>query len=140
MSSASIDRRTLLQSGSVAAAAVAVGGFRPTRAEEAPLPTASAGATLFGPLVAWVVLDLDRGGVIRLVALDDPAQPKRTIATEVVPLMSPVAAARRARDLAVETVAASWGVRPESCVAEFNRIAHPTSGRAIGYAVWSDFT
>ena len=135
-----IDRRTLLRTGGLAAGALAAGGLGSGRADAA---RAAGGARpaleLGGPLVGWVVLDLDRGGLVQLVEIDPSSKPVRTIATEALPLMPPASAVRRAHMLAVRTVAASWGVRPETCLVAPRRIAHPASGRSIGYAVWTDF-
>ncbi len=132
-----INRRTLLTAGGVAAGGLVL-GLR-ARAEAATLVPPTPEAPLAGPMLAWVVLDLDRGGRVRLLEMDRRSQPVRALATEELPLLSPIAAARRAHDLAMRTVAASWGVPREGCVIEAHRVAHNASGRSIGYAVWTDF-
>ncbi len=138
MPSSPIPRRTVLTTGGIAAGTLALTSLGGGRSRAAP-PLQPANAALTGPLVAWVVLDLDQGGVVRLVEVDSRSQPVRTIAAESLPLMPPASAARRAHELAIRAIAASWGVPRETCRVEGRCITHSASGRSTGYTVWTDF-
>jgi len=126
----------------------------PSRLFAAPLPRIADAAPALGSgsLVAWVRVTLDAGAKIRLVQLDEAALP--VAAAPVLRLSraalgeAPAAsgweqmriACRAAHNLAVATAARCWGAAAADCAVEHGRILHRRLGRAVGYAVWAEFS
>lgn len=131
MAPAPMDRRMLLRFGALATGSLALGGpWVP--------PAAAATPRGAGPVLAWLVYDPDRGGAVRLVEFAD-GQPARELATGSLPLLTPAAASRHAQEFVVRTVAATWNVPQAACEVRHDCIAHPASGRTVGYRLWVDF-
>jgi hypothetical protein len=125
----------LLRSGALAAGSLALGGpWVPPAAAATPAET----ERVAGPVLAWLVYDPDRGGAVRLVEFAD-GQAAREFAAGSLPLLTPAAASRHAQELAVRTVAATWNVSQAACEVRHDSIAHPASGRTVGYRLWVDF-
>ncbi len=138
---AQLDRRTLLRSGGMAVGSLALaGGWTLPANATPPTPplTAGLGTELAGSVVAWVVLDFDRGATLRLMQLDG-GRPGAELAAHALPPVAPTTAADAANQLAIATVAQAWQAPPGTCAIEHSRITHPASGRSIGYAIWVDF-
>lgn len=137
----SLHRRTMLQSGALAAGSLALGGAfwtDPARAEAGP-GAAETAEPITGRLVAWLVIDAERGASLRLAELDASRQPLREVATANVPASSVTAAWEEANARAVVAMARSWQVAPSECDIGHGQIVHPASGRSVPYAVWTDF-
>lgn len=135
MTIAPMDRRMLLQSAALAAGSLAVGGSWVPQAGAA-VPAEE--GKIAGPVLAWLIYDPDRGSTVRLVEFGS-GEPARELAATSFPLLTPAAASRKAQELAVGTIAAAWKVPQAACEVRHDCIAHPTSGRTVGYRLWVDF-
>jgi hypothetical protein len=141
MPPAPLDRRSLLRTGGMAAGSLALAGgwVLPANATTPiPRPSTAINTAPVDSIVAWAVLDFERGATVRLMQLDG-GRPGAELATRSLPPISPAALAEVANHLAVATVSGAWLVAPDSCVTQHGRITHPASGRSIGYGVWVDF-
>jgi hypothetical protein len=141
-------RRSLLQSGALAAVGLGLGTAWPGQGQARPATEPAAELPPRGGLlVAWVQLDPLRGGTVRLAARRTPAATPVELAIRDFPLptrgsaASPgllPEAARQAGDFARQTVARTWRVPGEGCRIEPGRIVCVADGRSVAYRVWVD--
>jgi hypothetical protein len=140
-------RRSILQSGALAAAALGLGTQWPKAARAAAGGPGTGGlAPVTGMVAAWVSLDLQHGAAIRLAQLAGAGQAPLEIADGKVALatlssdaggiLQSVAAA--ASSLAIATVARSWNVSSAALRLEPGRIVHVETGRSVNYRAWID--
>ncbi len=133
-----LNRRTVLQSGAFAAGAFAFGGTIWNSPASAGPVASDLSPPITGRLVAWLVIDAERGASMRLAELD-AGHASREIAAVTLPACSVTAAGAEADAQAVLAAAQAWRVPPAECVIGRGRIVHPASKRSVPYAVWIDF-
>jgi hypothetical protein len=132
-----MDRRTLLQSGALAIGSLALGGVWSHPAGAAVPAAATPGVgPLAGPVLAWMIYDPDREGVVRVFELVD-GQPARLLAAASIPLLPLATASLRAQELAVRVVAGAWSLPQGACEVRPGCIA--TTGRTVDFRLWVDF-
>ncbi len=137
----SLNRRTVLQSGALAAGAFAFGGAlwsNPATAGPAGPAVAEAAPPITGKLVGWLIIEPEKGASLRLADVNE-AREAREIASVTLQAASVMAASAEANARAVAAAARSWRVPPADCAIGHGRIVHPASGRSVPYAVWIDF-
>lgn len=146
---ASLNRRAVLQTGAVAAGALAFDGLR-QRAEAAAKQGAApwpGDALTSGMLSGWVIVELDHAAIIRFAHLDPGAPPRELGEPAQISLrrwsgLSCHDQMRRAtsaaHDLARRRLAQAWNVARKDCVLDSRMIRDRRSDRVIGYSVWVD--
>lgn len=145
MSTEPLPRRSVLQTGALAAGTLTLGGLGARTAQAAPDPAAPL-APLSGALAAWVRLESEGGAEIRLVQLGPAGQPVRKLAGARLSEADlggsgPGGGKLRracagAEVLTREVAARSWGVPAAACATTPGRIA--CGDRAVRYTVWVD--
>ncbi len=136
--SSSLNRRTVLQSGALAAGAFAFGGVLWTSPASAGAAMGEAARPITGRLVAWLVIEAEREASLRLAELGAES-PAREIVSTTLPATSITAVSAEANAWAIAAVARSWDVPPAECAIGHGRIVHPASGQSVPYTVWIDF-
>jgi hypothetical protein len=144
----SVARRGVLQAGALTGG-LALAGLAPSAAQAA-LPASDA-PCLEGTIGEHIHLDLARGAVIRLTQLDPGSRPLRELALVRMTLAelydggrpgsigSPLRhVCNRAMTLALNVAAANWQVSWQQCLVDGRSIAHPPSGKCVGYKRWVD--
>src|SRR5689334_14972378 len=108
--SVSLNRRTVLQSGALAAGALAAGGLwlAPLHAG-APGTAAAQQIPITGRRIGWLRIDPGRPALLSLVEFG-PAGPVREIASTSLADGSVDAITREAMEVAAVSVARSWGI------------------------------
>ncbi|MDQ2805170.1 MAG: hypothetical protein M3Y41_21770 [Pseudomonadota bacterium] len=132
-----MNRRTILQSGALAAGSAATGGVW-SGAARASVRTEAAGEPITGRLVACLSIASAGGATARVVELDAASQPVRDVAHREFAANSVTAAHAETDALALDAAARSWGVPAQACRIGPGQIALVDGSRAVSYVVWTE--
>ncbi|MDT7953913.1 MAG: hypothetical protein RQ966_20635 [Acetobacteraceae bacterium] len=140
-------RRSLLQTGALAAGTLALSGLVSGGASAAPIVPNP--VPLEGSLIAWIVVGPEHvelrlghfGGYGEMVG----SPPMLLGRFEKVIRAEPTSAwdqvrlgCRHAQALATDMAASSWGVSPGDCITSADAIVHSPSKRRVAYGTWVD--